>query len=80
MDIAEAGLKKGLLIPTPGQWEQEYLSRYYEKEGWFFSRSQFGLRLLNDVRRSAGFSGFPAMTTTAENVYKLYKNVLSEYL
>ena len=23
----------------------EYLSRYYEDEGWFFSRSEYGLRL-----------------------------------
>ena len=80
MDIAEAGLKSGLFIPTPGQWEQEYLSRYYENEGWFFSRSQYGLRLQNDIRRTAGFSGFPAMPTTEENVSNLYKNVLSAYL
>jgi len=80
MDIAEAGLKSGLFIPTPGQGEQEYLSRYYENEGWFFSRSQYGLRLQNDIRRTAGFSGFPAMPTTEENVSNLYKNVLSAYL
>ncbi|MFZ2074065.1 MAG: hypothetical protein WB986_03920 [Methanoregula sp.] len=80
MDIAEAGLKNGLFIPTPGQWEQEYLSRYYEDEGWFFSRSQYGLRLARDIPGAAGFSGFPAMTTTEENVRRLYRKVLSEYL
>ncbi len=80
MDIAEAGLKNGLFIPTPGQWEQEYLSRYYEDEGWFFSRSQYGLRLARDIPGAAGFSGFPAMTTTEENVHRLYRKVLSEYL
>lgn len=80
MDIAEAGLKSGLFIPTPGQWEQEYLSRYYEDEGWFFSRSQHGLRLVRDIPGAAGFSGFPAMTTTEENVRRLYRKVLSEYL
>ena len=59
MDIAEAGLKNGLFIPTPGQWEQEYLSRYYEDEGWFFSRSQYGLRLCPGHPRAAGSPGFP---------------------
>ena len=80
MDIAEAGLKSGLFIPTPGQWEQEYLSRYYEDEGWFFSRSQYGLRLSRDIPLATGFSGFPAMATTEENVRRLYRKVLSEYL
>ena len=80
MDIAEAGLKRGLFIPTPGQWEQEYLSRYYEDEGWFFSRSQYGLRLARDIKKASGFTGFPEMTTTDENVRRLYRNVLSEYL
>jgi hypothetical protein len=80
MDIAEAGIKNGLFIPTPGQWEQEYLSRYYEDEGWFLSRSQYGLRLARDVARTDKFSGFPAMVTTDENVRRLYRDVFSEYL
>jgi hypothetical protein len=80
MDIAEAGVGSGLLIPTPGQWEQEYLSRYYSDKGWFLSQSQHNLRLPEDVRRISGFSGFPSMTTTDENVRQLYRNVVSEYL
>jgi hypothetical protein len=80
MDIAEAGLESGILIPTPGQWEQEYLSRYYQDQGWFFSQSQFNFQLVRDVQRAQGFSGFPTMTTTEENVRRLYDEVLSEYL
>jgi len=80
MDIAEAGLGSGLLIPTPGQWEQEYLSRYYHNAGWFLSRSQFGLDLLRDVPKARGFSGFPTMPATEENVRKLYNDVLAPYL
>jgi len=30
----------GLLIPTPGQTEQEYLARYLESKGWFSTVSQ----------------------------------------
>jgi hypothetical protein len=80
MDIAEAGVGSGLLIPTPGQWEQEYLSRYYSDKGWFLSQSQHNLRLSEDVRSISGFSGFPSMTTTDENVRRLYQTVVSEYL
>jgi hypothetical protein len=29
-----------LLIPTPGQTEQEYLARYLDKKGWFAQKSQ----------------------------------------
>jgi len=80
MDVAEAGLGSGLFIPTPGQWEQEYLSRYYRNEGWFLSRSQYSLRLPRDIGRAASFSGFPSMTSTEENVCRLYQDVLSEHL
>jgi len=80
MDIAEAGVKKGLFIPTPGQWEQEYLSRYYKGRGWFYSQSQYGLSLSRDLKRAGPFSGFPTMSSTRENVRRLYQNVLAEYL
>ncbi|HVP97008.1 hypothetical protein [Methanoregula sp.] len=80
MDIAEAGLKKGLFIPTPGQWEQEYLSRYYHERGWFYSRSQYGIRLSRDIQKADSFSGFPSMSSTRENVRRLYRSVLAEYL
>ena len=58
MDIAEAGLGSGLFIPTPGQWEQEYLSRYYRKEGWFLSRSHDESLASRDLRWAAGSPGF----------------------
>ena len=40
MEIAELDKRHALFIPTPGQTEQEYLSWYYEKNGWFHSQSQ----------------------------------------
>jgi UDP-N-acetylglucosamine transferase subunit ALG13 len=33
-----------LLIPTPGQTEQEYLAEYLSEKGWFFTVSQLELR------------------------------------
>ena len=80
MDLAELQARKGLLIPTPGQWEQEYLSSYYRRRGWFMSQSQFHLKLRRDVERAEGFSGFPQMRKTEENVRRLYDELLAQYL
>ena len=80
MDVAETGIRHGLFIPTPGQWEQEYLGSYYEGEGWFPSRSQFRLNLMRDIGRSFCYGGFPAMPSTEENVRRLYRDVMAPYL
>lgn len=80
MDLAEIGLTKGLFIPTPGQWEQEYLSSYYQGKGWFKSKGQARLRLLREVEKAEGYTGFPKMPTTEENVRKLYEEHLARYL
>ncbi len=39
MDLSVLG-KKAILIPTPGQSEQEYLARYCEEQGWFVVQRQ----------------------------------------
>ncbi len=80
MEVAELGKRNGLFIPTPGQTEQEYLSRYYRQKNWFMSRSQYNLDLAEDVERSRGFNGFPEMPRTEENVKRLYNELLSQYV
>jgi hypothetical protein len=80
MEIAELEKKRALFIPTPGQTEQEYLSWYYEKKGWFPSRSQYEIDLARDIRKTRGYSGFPPMSRTGENVERLYCEVLADYL
>lgn len=45
-----------LLIPTPGQTEQEYLARYYEQLGWYAWQSQEELNLSKDLKRVKEFS------------------------
>ena len=77
MDLAEIGLKSGLFIPTPGQWEQEYLSSYYQQRGWFRSKSQSGISLLRDVEQAFRYSGFPENAPDQKNVQKLYQDLLS---
>jgi hypothetical protein len=80
MELAELKKKAGLFIPTPGQTEQEYLSWYYEKKGWFFSQDQYHLNLPGDISTAGKYTGFPEMPSTDENVRCLYKNLLAGYL
>jgi hypothetical protein len=82
MEIAELGKQYALFIPTPGQTEQEYLSWYYEKKGWFHSQSQYQLDLIEDIRiaHQPRYTGFPAGARTKENADRLYGQVLAQYL
>jgi uncharacterized protein (TIGR00661 family) len=80
MELAELNKRHGLFIPTPGQPEQEYLSTYYEKMGWFHSKSQYTLNLTQDIPLAMKYTGFPAMPTTKGNVVRLYDELLAHYL
>jgi len=79
MEIAELR-KKALFIPTPGQTEQEYLSEYYEKKGFFHSVSQYKLDLAKDIEIAKKFSGFGKIRSTKENVKLLYDNIFRKHL
>ena len=80
MELAELEKRRGLFTPTPGQTEQEYLSKYYAKKGWFYSRSQYKLKLSEDVETATNYKGFPKVTKTKENVKLLYEQVLKKHL
>ncbi|MDD2834593.1 MAG: hypothetical protein PHY05_00430 [Methanothrix sp.] len=80
MELAELDTRHGLFTPTPGQTEQEYLSRYYARQGWFLSRSQYKLKLAEDAEKAMQYQGFPEMAKTQENVKRLYENVLRKHL
>lgn len=80
MELAEIGKRHALFIPTPGQTEQEYLSWYYQEQGWFSSTSQYHIDLRRDIAIAQSMKGFPAMPGTEENVRKLYSEVLAGYL
>lgn len=63
MEMAALG-KKAILIPTPGQTEQEYLAAYHGKQGHFLTQSQNELNViktLNDAQQTGPFklSGIP---------------------
>ncbi len=80
MELAELDTRHALLIPTPGQTEQEYLSKYYEEKRWFHSVSQYKLNLVRDVEIARGYNGFPVMPKTPGNVRKLYAEVIAPLL
>jgi len=40
MDLYALGIKSAILIPTPGQTEQEYLAEHFEKKGFFVMKQE----------------------------------------
>jgi uncharacterized protein (TIGR00661 family) len=59
MELAAAG-KRAILIPTPGQTEQEYLARHLMEAGLFFSVGQDKLDLGRVFAEAERFYGHPA--------------------
>ena len=57
MDLAELG-KKAFFIPTPGQFEQEYLAEKFQKENFapFCKQDDFTVKKLNPIQNYSGFS------------------------
>ncbi len=69
--------KKAILIPTPGQTEQEYLGKHLHKEGVFYSVSQKRLNLeqaLQDIKL------FPFRPVELKEGHKQYVNVVEQWV
>ena len=58
MDYQYLG-NSALLIPTPGQPEQEYLARYMLSKGWFFYADQERLHLKDAIPKALAYKGLP---------------------
>lgn len=59
MDLSVFG-RKALLIPTPGQSEQEYLASHLSGSGQFITRNQDEVNLNTDIPAALSRPGFPA--------------------
>ncbi len=59
MDLAVLG-KKAVLIPTPGQTEQEYLAERFLRKGIFYSQPQSAFRLQDALDKAQQFRGLEA--------------------
>ena len=59
MDLAKLG-KKAFFIPTPGQFEQEYLAEKFQKEGIvpFCNQEDFSIEKLEEVQNYKGLSNY----------------------
>ncbi len=55
MDLAKIG-KNAILIPTPGQTEQEYLSKYLMEKRFFFSTEQESFSLAEAIKTASAFT------------------------
>jgi uncharacterized protein (TIGR00661 family) len=63
MDLAVLG-KKALLIPTPGQTEQEYLAEYFESKGIFAYQKQGKVDLKAGIASLQNVSGMQSAVST----------------
>lgn len=59
MDFAALGIEKVILIPTPGQTEQEYLAKYFQKNNVAVCTSQAEMNLAKALVEVENCTGFP---------------------
>ncbi len=55
MDICKLQ-KKSILIPTPGQTEQEYLAKHLQEQGWCLATSQEDFSLQKSLKQAQEFN------------------------
>ena len=67
--------KKAILIPTPGQTEQEYLAEYLLEKRYFFSTKQKNFSIKNALENCESFS-FKTIDLSDEN----YQKVIGEFV
>jgi predicted glycosyltransferase len=77
MELVELDKTRVLLLPTPGQTEQEYLADYCEGRDYFHHVSQYRLRLPGDLADASSGRGFTAPWKTCESVARFREIVCS---
>lgn len=75
MELAELG-KKALFIPTPGQTEQEYLSRRLRDQNQFYSVKQSELILTRDIKIAGEFPGLLHAGETTKSVARIVSELM----
>ena len=73
MDLAQLR-KKAFFIPTPGQYEQEYLAEKFEKDGLvpFAAQDNF---VMKDIAKVGDYKGLPRMETKIDwaNLFQVFE-------
>lgn len=62
MELAELG-QRALLVPTPGQSEQEYLARFHHQRGHVWSTTQRNLDFARDIAQAMARPGLPRVSS-----------------
>jgi UDP-N-acetylglucosamine:LPS N-acetylglucosamine transferase len=74
MDILKLN-KQSILIPTPGQTEQEYLAVHLQKQNWCMTVNQ------DDFNLQAALNSASEFTYRHSGInMELYKNVLNSFV
>ena len=67
--------KSAILVPTPGQKEQEYLAKYLSEKKYFYSENQEGFNLEDALKKAAEFP-----TQFVERPSEGYKKTIAEFV
>jgi len=67
MDLAAMGAK-ALLVPTPGQPEQEYLGRFHAGRGWWAIQEQADLDLAAGIDEAIALHGAPRIAGSTDDL------------
>lgn len=76
MDLAVIKIK-ALMIPTPGQIEQEYLGHYHNKKKTFYSVNQDKVDLKNDVETAKKTTGVKRKCDVKETVENIMNVIIT---
>ena len=74
MDLIKLG-SKAILVPTPGQTEQEYLAKYLLSKGYFYSVSQERFSLKEEINKAAKFAH-----EKPEGFKEIYKDIIEKWV
>ncbi len=77
MDLSVFG-KKALLVPTPGQTEQEYLGRLMEQRSWAACMDQKHLELGQGIDKALEYAGIPVLPVGLPLLSKALDELLAE--
>lgn len=74
MDLAKLG-KKAFFIPTPGQYEQEYLAQKLKKSGLvpYASQDEFTIKDLEQVEEYKGLKNMDTEEVTWKDLFSLFE-------
>jgi len=70
MDLVALG-KKALLVPTPGQTEQEYLAKYYMDQKISVAQSQGALDLKRGIQDAVASKGFGTFDFSLDSLHQI---------